>query len=315
MQLASDCMLPSELALLVPNAVAAEPLTGSGSNRGYWRITLPDGQTVIGTVGTSRVENAAFIYLAKKLAEGGTSVPKVIAESPDLMAYVQTSVGNKALFDCLDRTDLIAKAMELLATAQQTPDIDPSLLFPIAEMNRRAIMWDLNYFKYCFLKTTPGLEIDEPALEDDFEKLADILLTAEPRGLLLRDFQSRNVMVGDDGQTLSLIDFQGARLGPAHYDVASFLWQARAGFGPELKQEMVEYYCMLRNLDKDKFMHYLHYFIAFRLLQALGAYGFRGRFERKEHFLLSIPPAIDSLKVELANLPLPALRKHIDFIA
>lgn len=299
--------LTSELAALVPDAVAVEPITGSGSNRKYWRITTPSG-VVIGTIGTNRKENEAFIYLAEKLAAGGTSVPQVLAVSPDGMAYVQTAVGSKALFECLDRTDLIAKAMELLATAQQTPGIDPLRLFSISEMDRRAVMWDLNYFKYCFLKTTPGLEIDEPALEDDFERLADILLQAEPRGLQLRDFQSRNVMVGDDGTTLSLIDFQGARLGPAHYDVASFLWQARAGFSPELRQEMVAHYCAVRGLDAEEFSRILPYFVVFRLMQALGAYGFRGRFERKDHFLRSIPPAVASLREVLQPLPFPALR-------
>lgn len=302
--------LPSELARLVPDAIAAEPITGSGSNRQYWRIATPAG-VVIGTLGTNRKENEAFIYLAECLKKGGTSVPQILAVSPDRMAYVQTSVGSKSLFDCLYRTDLIAKAMKLLATAQQTPGIDPLRLFPVAEMDRRSIMWDLNYFKYCFLKTTPGLEIDEPALEDDFEKLAEIILKAEPRGLLLRDFQSRNVMVGDDRQTLSLIDFQGARLGPAHYDVASFLWQARARFSAELRQAMVEHYCAIRRIDVDSFTETLRYFVAFRLMQALGAYGFRGRFEGKEHFQRPIPPAIESLRQVLRDLDLPSIADHL----
>lgn len=303
-------MLPSELAALVPDAIAAEPITGSGSNRQYWRIVTPT-RTVIGTIGTNRKENEAFIYLAEKLAAGGTSVPQVLAVSPDRMAYVQTSVGSKALFDYLDRTDLIAKAMGLLAVAQQTPGIDPTRLFPVAEMDRRSIMWDLNYFKYCFLKTTPGLEIDEPALEDDFERLAEIILKAAPRGLLLRDFQSRNVMVGDDGATLSLIDFQGARIGPAHYDVASFLWQARAGFSPGLREKMVSHFCAVRGIDEAEFRSTLPYFVVFRLLQALGAYGFRGRYERKDHFLRSIPSALDSLRAVLRPLPLPALAESV----
>lgn len=306
--------LPSELSTLLPageTLVAADPIGGSGSNRSYWRLRFASGLELIGTIGTNREENRAFIYLAEKLAAGGTNVPRVPAVSPDEMAYVQTSVGISALFDCLERRDLIAAAMRLLARAQQTPGIDYGRCFPVAAMDRRAIMWDLNYFKYCFLKTCPGLEINEPALEDDFEHLTSIILSAEPRGFMVRDFQSRNVMVGTDGHTLSLIDFQGGRLGPAHYDVASFLWQARAGFPSELRSEMVGEFCRARGIDETQFRCELPYFIVLRLLQALGAYGFRGRFERKEHFLRSIPQALASLDATLADMPLPAIKAHI----
>lgn len=306
-------MLPAELAALLPpgeEIAAAEPLGGSGSNRAYWRIRLASGAELIGTVGTNLAENRAFIYLARKLAEGGARVPEVLGVSPDGMAYLQTSVGNRALFDCLERTDLIADAIRLLVRAQQTPGIDYGRCFPVAEMNRRAVMWDLNYFKYSFLRTTPGLEIDEPALEDDFETLAARVTSVEPRGFMVRDFQSRNVMVNSAGE-LSLIDFQGGRLGPGHYDVASFLWQARAGFSDGLRSEMVSLYCSLRGLDEAAFRSELPYFVTLRLLQALGAYGFRGRFERKDHFLRSIPPALRTLSAVLTPLPLPELSRHI----
>lgn len=301
-------LLPAELSPLLPageTLTAAEPIGGSGSNRGYWRLRFASGLELIGTIGTNRDENDAFIYLADRLAKGGTPVPQVLAVSPDRMAYVQTSVGSRALFDCLERTDLIADAIDLLARAQQTPAIDYSRCFPVAEMDRRAIMWDLNYFKYCFLKTCPGMEIDEPALEDDFELLSDIILSSRPWGFMVRDFQSRNLMVDDSGR-LSLIDFQGGRRGPAHYDVASFLWQARAGFPDTLRSEMVSRFCAARGIaDEAEFRSRLPYFIALRLLQALGAYGLRGRFERKDHFVRSIPPAIKSLRTILADLPTP----------
>ncbi len=309
-------MLPNELTRLLPKGdalIEALPIGGSGSNRSYWRLRMASGRELIGTVGTNREENRAFIYLAGKFAEAGVNVPHIVAVSADEMAYVQTSVGKKSLFDCLDRVDLIKQSMEMLARVQQTADIDYSRCYPVAEMNRRAIMWDLNYFKYCFLRTTPGLELDEPALEDDFERLTDIILSARPLGFMVRDFQSRNVMIDADGRP-ALIDFQGGRLGAAHYDVASFLWQARAGFSDELRSEMVSHYCRVRNIDEDLFRSELPYFIALRLMQALGAYGFRGRFEGKEKFLTPIAPAVVTLKSVLADLrtPLPAIAKHLE---
>lgn len=295
--------LPSEILSLLPaEPTGAEPIGGSGSNRRYWRLTMADGAELIATVGTNRDENEAFFYFASKLAEAGVRVPRVVAVSPDRMAYVQTSIGRRALFDMLDRTDLVGDAIDLLAHAHSVSGIDYSRCFKVSEMDRRAIFWDLNYFKYCFLKPTPGVEIDEPALEDDFERLADMVLAAGPRGLMLRDFQSRNVMVDDEGR-VGLIDFQGARLGPAHYDVVSFLWQARAGFPDALRSEMVSRYCGARGLDEGRFRESLPAVVVLRLLQALGAYGFRGRLEGKEHFLRSIPPALASLRATLRALP------------
>lgn len=296
-------MLPNELKALLPagsQLIECEPIGGSGSNRRYWRLLLADGRRLIATLGTNLRENEAFFYLAEKLADAGVRVPRVTAITADRMGYLQTWVGDHALFDDLGRRDLIAKSIELLVKAQTAPGIDYQRCYPVAEMDRRAVMWDLNYFKYCFLKTCPGLEFDESALEDDFEALADIIMSAEPRGFMVRDFQSRNIMIGPDDEPY-LIDFQGGRFGPAHYDLASFLWQARARFSAELRSEMVGLYCRLRGLDEEAFRRQMRYFVVFRLMQVLGAYGFRGRFERKEHFLRSIAPAVESLRHEIAK--------------
>lgn len=308
-------MLPHRVEALLPsgrNLLAAEPIGGSGSNRRYWRLRFSAGADLIATEGTDRKENDAFIYLSEKLAANGVNVPRVVGVSADGMAYLQTSVGRVSLFDCLERRDLIARSMEMLARAQSIRGIDWSRCHPIAEMDRRAVMWDLNYFKYCFLKTTPGVEIDEPALEDDFERLADRILGSEPCGFMVRDFQSRNVMIDDDGNP-ALIDFQGGRRGPVHYDVASFLWQARAGFAPELRSQMVAHYCAAAGIDESDFRAELPQFVVFRLLQTLGAYGFRGRFEGKERFLTPIPAALSALRDVLATpgVELPALAAHI----
>lgn len=311
-QLANVCMLPSELRDLLPESpISCELIGGSGSSRQYWRCRMTDGSELIATLGTVKAENEAFFYLAERLADCGVNVPQVLAISPDRMAYVQTSIGHRALFDCLERTDLIAAAIDQLALAHSITDIDYSRCYPVAEMDRRAIMWDLNYFKYCFLKPTPGIELDEAALEDDFERIVAEVSSVKHCGLMLRDFQSRNVMIADDFSAVGIIDFQGARRGPLAYDLASFLWQARAGFSDELRSEMISRYCSVRNIDETSFRSDLSWVVVLRILQTLGAYGFRGRIEGKDHFLRSIPPAINSLRKILTNLPLPSILSHI----
>lgn len=163
-------------------------------------------------------------------------------------------------------------------------------------------MWDLNYFKYCFLKPS-GITFDESALEDDFRRLSADLTDGDAVAFMYRDFQSRNVMV-HDGQPW-FIDFQGGRRGPYLYDVASFLWQARAGFSDELRSELVgEYVDSLSRyitVDETQLRQRLELFVLFRTLQVLGAYGFRGYFERKRHFIDSIPPAIANLRPLIAK--------------
>jgi hypothetical protein len=158
-------------------------------------------------------------------------------------------------------------------------------------------MWDLNYFKYCFLKAT-GLDFNENCLEDDFHQMSKVLLQDDSGTFLYRDFQSRNVMI-KDGEPY-FIDFQGGRKGPVYYDVASFLWQAKAGYPKKLRDELLARYIKaLRSyvqVDETAFYNQLRHFVLFRLLQTLGAYGFRGYFEKKPHFIQSVPFAIDHLR-------------------
>lgn len=277
------------------------PITGSGSNRKYWRLKFVDGSSLIVTIGTNREENDVFFYLSERLAAAGINVPQVLCKTHDSMAYVQTDVGEKSLFDCLDRTDLIEKAIDLLVQVQQVKGVDFSRCRPVRRMDKRSIMWDLNYFKYCFLKTCPGIELNENWLEDDFNLLSEVLLDVDTWGFMVRDFQSRNIMINNQ-EELALIDFQGARRGPVHYDLASFLWQARAGFSDELKDRMISRFCEKSGVIEEQFRRELQFFVIFRLMQVLGAYGLRGRFERKEHFLKSIPPALGLLKKELENI-------------
>jgi aminoglycoside/choline kinase family phosphotransferase len=291
-------------------------LTASGSNRRYYRIESEDKTTsLIGVQGTSRDENHAFLYMAEHFMKKGLNVPKVLAVGDDEMNYVQQDLGNVLLFDYIaegrktgvfsaKEKDMLRSTMRALARFQVVgaEEFDFNQCYPQPEFNLRSILWDLNYFKYCFLKAT-GLDFQEDKLENEFERLAYILLQNRMNAFMYRDFQSRNVMVckKDDGTEVPyFIDFQGGRKGPVFYDVASFLWQAKANFHPDLREELVEVYLeelqKYMPVDRDLFYETLKHFVLFRTMQVLGAYGFRGYFEKKPHFLQSIPFAIDNLR-------------------
>lgn len=291
------------------NAQEQTELSASGSNRRYFRLT-GDGESIIGVQGTSADENAAFLYMADHFGKKGLNVPKVYACSDDRMNYIQEDLGNTLLFDfiaegrktgvfCEREKEMLRKTMKALARFQVVgaEDFDFNQCYPQPEFNLRSIQWDLNYFKYCFLKAT-GLEFQEDRLENEFERLAYILLQKRSNTFMYRDFQSRNVMVHNDEPYF--IDFQGGRKGPIYYDVASFLWQAKAHFHPDLRKELLEVYLEAMEeympLDRSEFYNTLKHFVLFRTLQVLGAYGFRGYFEKKPHFLQSIPFAIENLR-------------------
>lgn len=285
-----------------------DELPSSGSNRRYFR--LHGSPTLIGVHGTCKEENEAFIYLAGHFGNAELPVPKVLAVSDDRMTYLQTDLGDDILFKAIekgrqtksfssDEKELLVKTIRLLPDIQfkGAVGLDFSICFPAAQFDVRSILWDLNYFKYCFLKAT-GLEFDESRLEDDFQAMAEVLMRSQSSTFMYRDFQSRNVML-HDGQPY-FIDFQGGRKGPFYYDVASFLWQAKAGFPQSLREELVaEYIDALRKykpVDEAYFNEQLRHFVLFRTLQVLGAYGFRGYFEKKPHFMQSVPYAIDNLR-------------------
>lgn len=288
------------------------PLTPAGSNRRYYRL-VADEKSLIGVIGTSVEENEAFLAIDKQLRSKGLSVPVVYAVSADRHCYIQEDLGDVSLFQriqCGEADALLEKTMRQLPALQfgGADGFDFSICYPSPAMDRRSIRWDLNYFKYCFLKSA-GVEFSESILEDEFECLADVLLSEPFDTFMYRDFQSRNVMVKDDEPWF--IDFQGGRRGPLYYDVASFLWQARAGFSPAQRERLIDVYLdalqPYRATDKETFMQKLRYFVLFRLMQVLGAYGFRGFVEHKAHFLQSMPLAIESLGQELkepfAELP------------
>jgi len=293
-------------------------MPSSGSNRRYFRISDADGRSLIGVIGTCREENKAFLYMADHFKSKGLPVPKTMAHTDDFMAYIQEDLGDTLLFNAIEKGRLTTVFSDeektlLSKTIRKLPDLqfagadgmDFSVCYPSPEFNARSIMWDLNYFKYCFLKAT-GLEFLEEKLEDDFQRLTDVLLRSSSATFMYRDFQSRNVMI-KDGEPW-FIDFQGGRKGPVFYDVASFLWQAKANLPDSLRQELLkEYISALRKytpVDEDYFYSQLRHFVLFRTLQVLGAYGFRGYFEKKPHFIQSVPFAIANLRTLLAE-PFP----------
>lgn len=290
-----------------------EKLPVQGSNRAYYRLTDADGMSVVGCVGTSRDENHAFIYLARHFAKRRIPVPKLLAVSGDELRYLQEDLGKQSLFDAIrggreagGRYNQREKRL-LVSAIRELPNIqlrgarglDWFNCYPQPEFDIDSVLFDLNYFKYCFLKPTE-LDFHELKLEANFRLFAKDLTSEPMDSFLYRDFQARNIML-DANDHLYFIDFQGGRKGPFYYDLASFLWQASAKYSFKLRRELVyEYYDALKNYTEvpsvRHFVNRLSLFVLFRTLQVLGAYGFRGYFERKKHFLDSIPPAIQNLR-------------------
>lgn len=293
------------------------PLTGSASNRQYARISGPAG-SYVGVTGTDALENKAFLTIASHFHSKGIPVPEVLSVSEDGMSYIQEDLGDVLLSDMVAKAGkeggvlpdsplekLLCRTMSMLPKIQfeGARGLDFSVCYPQPSFDRRMILFDLNYFKYCFLKPS-GLEFNEVRLQDDFEKFADDLLRDESETFLYRDFNARNVMIRDEQPYF--IDFQGGRKGPVYYDVASFVWQARARYPQWLKEKMIESYLsalsQYQEVDRERFNVRLRLFVLFRTLQVLGAYGFRGLVENKAQFVVSIPPAIEGLK-QLLSIP------------
>lgn len=286
-----------------------EDMASSGSNRRYFRLKGGN-VSMIGVIGTSKEENNAFIKLSSHFLEKGINVPRVYAVSEDGLRYIQEDLGNSQLYSMVSQgrecgeyspyeCRLLFRTMEMLPKIQfrGSQGLDWSACYPEPAFNERMVMFDLNYFKYCFLKAT-GLDFNEVLLQNDFEKLRDDIMQDMGDTFMYRDFQARNVMI-KDGEPY-FIDFQGGRRGPIYYDVASFVWQARSRYPEKLRKELVQTYLKAlkgyMDISEEKFNERLRLFVLFRTLQVLGAYGFRGYFEKKPHFLGSVPYALGNLR-------------------
>ena len=291
-------------------------LAGAGSNRAYYRLFDEEGNSVVGVVGTSRDENHAFIYLSEHFTKRQLPVPQILAVSDDGLRYLQTDLGEVSLFDAirggreaggrynLDEQELLKRTIRQLPNIQirGARELDWQNCYPQPEFDEDSVLFDLNYFKYCFLKPS-DLDFNELKLEANFRLFAKDLTSEQCDSFMYRDFQARNVILDADGNPF-FIDYQGGRKGPFYYDLASFLWQASERYSNKLRRELVlEYYNALQQyIEVPSVRHFvarLSLFVLFRTLQVLGAYGFRGYFERKKHFLDSIPPAMDNLRALL----------------
>jgi aminoglycoside/choline kinase family phosphotransferase len=301
-----------------PSAVKALQGELGGSGRRIIRLST-DKVSAIGILYGVQEENVAFLKFSNHFRRYGLPVPEIYGEDLDQGAYLEEDFGDVTLFDFLssNRTgDNIAspvveayrKVVAILPRFQIEAgrDLDYSACYPRASFDRQSIAWDLNYFKYYFLRLA-GIPFNEQALEDDFERLTNFLLSADGQYFLYRDFQSRNIMLR--GGNPFFLDYQGGRKGALQYDIASLLYDAKADLPPQLRQELLDLYVEqageLTAMDREAFLKYYYAYVYVRILQALGAYGFRGFYERKSHFLQSVPYALKNLRWLLHNVKLP----------
>jgi aminoglycoside/choline kinase family phosphotransferase len=315
-------------------AEEAQPLHGNlgASGRVIVRLT-GGGFSAIGILYPGREENVAFLEFSRHFRRHGLPVPEIYGEDLSQGAYLEEDLGDTTLFGFLganrDGESIAPPAIEAYRKAvaalprfqvEAGRDLNYKVCYPRSSFNRQSIAWDLNYFKYYFLRLA-GVPFNEQALERDFSRLTKFLLGASRDYFLYRDFQSRNVMLRD-GQPFFL-DYQGGRKGALQYDIASLLYDGKADLPPELRQELLDCYldCLghFIELDREAFMEHYYAYVYVRILQALGAYGFRGFYERKAHFLQSVPYALKNLRwlASHVKLPvaLPALMEALDGIS
>ena len=296
------------------------PLQGQlgGSGRQIIRLSN-ETNTAIGIVYGVREENVAFLEFSKHFRKHGLPVPEIYGEDLDHGVYLEEDLGNTTLYEFLskDRTagaiappvvEAYRKVVAILPRFQVEAgrDVNYEVCYPIGSFDRQSVAWDLNYFKYYFLRLA-GVPFNEQALEDDFGRLTDFLMSAERNYFLYRDFQSRNIVLRDNQPYF--VDYQGGRKGALQYDIASLLFDAKADLPPELRQELLDHYLDALSgyikVDREAFMKYYYAYVYVRILQALGAYGFRGFYERKPHFLQSVPFAMKNLRWLLHHVTLP----------
>jgi aminoglycoside/choline kinase family phosphotransferase len=296
------------------------PLQGQlgGSGRQITRLSN-EKNTAIGIVYGVREENIAFLDFSKHFRKHGLPVPEIFGEDLNHGVYLEEDLGNTTLYEFLSKNRKAAtiaaavveayrKVVAILPRFQVEAgrDVNYEACYPIGSFDRQSVAWDLNYFKYYFLRLA-GVPFNEQALEDDFGRLTDFLMTADRQYFLYRDFQSRNIVLRD-GQPF-FVDYQGGRKGALQYDIASLLFDAKADLPPELRQELLDHYLDVLSgyikVDRDTFMKHYYAYVYVRILQALGAYGFRGFYERKQHFLQSVPFAMKNLRWLLHHVTLP----------
>jgi RNase adapter protein RapZ len=312
-------------------------LPQSGSDRRYFRLHIANGDTLIATFGNNIKENEVFIYFANHFHNKNLPVPEIFTVSEERDIYLQEDFGDVSLLNILEKKGYVPEVYQFfkesliqLARLQVLgdKDIDYNLCLTNTEFGKQAIMADLLYFKYYFLDGL-GKPYDKQKLIDDFEALSNYLTHTEYKYFMFRDFQSRNILVTAPSpserageEAVHFIDFQGGMKGAPQYDVASLLWQARANLPDEWKTNLLEDYMDAfetitgETLDRTIFRSQYNGYVLIRLLQVLGAYGFRGLFERKAQFLTSIPQALNNLKAFIddnsVGISVPEFKKILE---
>jgi len=297
-----------------------QPLQGELGGSGRKIVRLANEKvSAIGILYGVREENVAFLEFSKHFRRHGLPVPEIYAEDLSHDAYLEEDLGDTTLFEFLSKNreggsvapqavEAYRKVVAVLPRFQVEAgrDLDYKVCYPISIFDRQSIAWDLNYFKYYFLRLA-GIPFNEQALEDDFGRLTEFLLSASRDYFLYRDFQSRNIMLRNGDPFF--VDYQGGRKGALQYDIASLLYDAKADLPPELRQQLLDHYldrlAGFIKLDRAAFMQHFYPYVYIRIMQALGAYGFRGFYERKPHFLQSVPYALKNLRWLLHHVNLP----------
>lgn len=308
-----------ELYGVYPESV--QEITAHGSARQYFRLVSGE-NSIIAAQNEDRKENIAFVDYAKQLAERGVKVPKVLCADLDKGVYLQQDLGDTTLFDFIataskdEKANIYNKVVRGLPAVQfaASRGFDYSNAYPRKAFDRQSMQWDMNYFKYYFLKLA-DIAFDEQGLEEDFARLQDYLLKADCSYFIFRDLQSRNIMLC--GEEMFFIDFQGGRQGALQYDLATLLYDAKANLSEDLRSQLLEAYMdeaeKLIAIDREAFKEMFYAYVYMRILQTLGAYGYRGYFQRKKHFLQSIPYALKNLKAlgkrRVLKLDLPELKR------
>jgi len=310
-------------------------IAGDGSNRIYFRLIGADLETAVGAYGPDPEENRAFFSYTRAFHAGGLPVPELYGVDESARVWLEEDLGDTTLFNALvearkqNGTDFPGQMLPLYRRVlrwlprfqvQGAQLIDFDDAYPRAAFDRQSIVWDLNYFKYHFLKLAQ-VPFNEERLERDFERLADFLLQADTSLFLYRDFQSRNIMLDDAGEP-HFIDYQGGRRGAPQYDIASLLYDAKAAIPDPVRDQLLDHYLdaleEYRPVDRSEFTQLYRGYVLVRIMQAMGAYGYRGFFERKARFLQSVPYAARNLETILERglpIPVPELQRVFERIA
>lgn len=300
------------------NPLDIKPIAESGSARKYYRV-ITDSGSVIGTYNANVEENLSFFYLTRHFGQRGLPVPELLAVHPSETCYLQSDHGDETLFSRIQLAlaqggynestiRLFKQVLDELVRFQidSHQGLDYSKTYPMPCFDKAAVMDDLDYFRYYFVKPHAEIVFNETRLKAEFNRFADFIGGAQNDFFMYRDFQSRNIMI--DHEKPYFIDYQGGRKGPLPYDVVSLLYQVKAQMPQTLRDELVKHYKerLSERLDvaSTGFDKFYPYFVYLRLMQVLGAYGFRGMIQKKPHFLESIPYALKELKTWNENHPL-----------